>query len=70
MVKADKEDAAAEDMADEEAGDEAKKEVKQQAGWMMMIFMRCLRMHKPSTSKNEERKEKSVRLVGKAAMNT
>ena len=54
-------------MADEEAGEEAEKEVQQQAEWMMMNFMRCLRMHEPSTSKNAERKEKSVQLVEKAA---
>ena len=54
-------------MADEEAGEEAEKEVQQQAEWMMMNFMRCLRMHEPSTSKNAERKEKSAQLVEKAA---
>ena len=67
VVEADEEDAAAKDVADEEAGEEAEKEVKQQARWMMMNFMRCLRMHEPSTPKNAERKEKSVQLVEKAA---
>jgi hypothetical protein len=64
VVEADEEDTAAEDVADE---DEEEKEVKQQAGWMMMNFMRCLRMHEPNTSKNAERKEKSAQLVEKAA---
>ena len=67
VVEADEEDAAAEDVVDKEAGEEAEEEVKQQAGWMMMNFMRCLRMNEPSTSKNAERKEKSAPLVEKAA---
>ena len=45
------EDVAAKDVAVEEAGDGAEEEVKQQAGWMMMNFMQCLRMHEPSMSK-------------------
>jgi hypothetical protein len=60
MVEADEEDTAAKDVADEEVGEEAEKEVKQQTGWMMMTFMRCLRMHGPSTSKNAERKVSAV----------
>ena len=32
-------DAAAKDVVDEEAGDEAQEEVRQQAGWMMTNFM-------------------------------
>jgi Asp-tRNA(Asn)/Glu-tRNA(Gln) amidotransferase B subunit len=68
VVEADKQDAAAaKDMVDEEAGEAAEEEVKQQAGWMMMDFMRCLRMNEPSTSKNAERKEKSAQLVEKVA---
>ena len=68
VVEADEEDAAAKDMEDEEAREEVEKEIKQEAGWMMMNFMRCLLMHEPSTSKNVERKEKkSAQLVEKAA---
>ena len=58
-------DVVAGSVEDEEAGEEVEEEVNQQAGWMMMNFMHCHRMHDTNTSKIAGRREQA----GKAAAN-